>query len=583
MCNHIYITNFQGCPKTIGKHCSYPEIFEQIKSDDDIHPELPLDKNGICIFHSPDIEWKRQNNFKEYFLTLLQMLETCGSENFYDFSEIMFIGNEVRKKPKPEHLALRFAGMTFKKQAYFTGSVFHDAFELEDVHFKGGANFDHTTFNHDLTVKNTIFQGLTFSKSELNRRVLFSGTDFHTYGLFSKTKFTGFKNAGSGYVIKFENARFHFLADFSEAIFTPVGDQSVVSFVNVEFNDMADFKKAKFHNQVSFKDTSFSYKTEFIDTLFDLSDSSIRYGGDVAVDFSRIQLKSGDASLTFRSTDPQKKMFNHDVNMSFKEDPEGVIHFENVNFNNFTPDSRERLITLSRSGKVEIGLGCIKYRFQTEVRTISINQSNSPLILELCQTFTNYFSASNGLNLGFEIVERSKTNVSFFYFTDENISEKEFHDKLTATEQQLWNLLSITPNEEFLALNHTSNEALTTKEQSRLINVFDGVSALIGTFFRVGARIAVGAWKPKDTKALLNAIRFHDQSLNNFASNLHKVLVDKYTGETLLAINLQQNKHLPSVANITYNLTGDNTRIYNESIDNSVNIINSDQNIPSTH
>ncbi|MBD3322387.1 MAG: hypothetical protein GF350_14900 [Chitinivibrionales bacterium] len=573
MCNHVYKSEFRGLPKAIGKYCPYPEIFEQIKPGNGIHRGLPLDKNGICIFHSPDIEWKRQNKFSEYLVTLLHLLD---SDDFYDFSEIIFVGNEVRKKPKPEHLSLRFSGMTFKKQAYFTGSIFQDALELEDVHFKGGANFDQTILNHDLIVKNTIFQGLSFAKSELNRRVLFSGTDFHTYGLFHKTKFTGFKNAGNGYVIKFENARFHFLADFSEAVFTPVGNQSVASFVNVEFKDVADFKKARFHNQVLFKETTFSYITEFIDTQFDLSDSSIRYGGDVAVDFNRIQLRSGKAFLAFRSTDPKNKMFNHDVNMSFEEDLEGVIYLENVNFNNFTPDSRERLITLSRSGKVEIGPGCIKYRFQTEIKSISINQDNSPLILELCQTFTNYFSASNGLSLGFEIVERSKTKVSFFYFTDENISKKEFHERLAATEQHLWNLLSITPNEESLALNYTDNEALSTEEQSRLINVFDGVSALIGTFFRVGARIALGTWKPKDTKALLNAINFHDRNLNDFASNLHKVLVDKYTGKTLLAINFRQNKHLPPIANITYNLTGNNARVYNESVDNSVNIKNSD-------
>jgi len=90
-------------------------------------------------------------------------------------------------------------------------------------------------------------------------------------------------------------------------------------------------------------------------------------------------------------------------------------------------------------GKVEIASGCIKYRFQTEIKTISINRDNQALILELSQTFTNYFTTQNGLNLGFEIVERDNDTISFFYFTDENINEVEFLERLKRTEQNLWN------------------------------------------------------------------------------------------------------------------------------------------------
>jgi hypothetical protein len=113
-------------------------------------------------------------------------------------------------------------------------------------------------------------------------------------------------------------------------------------------------------------------------------------------------------------------MFNHDVQFSFNGDPSGTVRFENVNFSMITRASRDRLTLLAKSGRVEIGPGCIKYRLQTDVRTISVSQSNAPLILELCQTFTNYFTASNGLNLGLEVVERENTQVSFFYFTDED-------------------------------------------------------------------------------------------------------------------------------------------------------------------
>lgn len=244
------------------------------------------------------------------------------------------------------------------------------------------------------------------------------------------------------------------------------------------------------------------------------------------------------------STDPQNKMFNHDVQISFKGDPTGIIRFENVNFNRITAGSQVQLIQLAKAGRVEIGSGCIKYRFQTEIRTISVSQRNAPLIIEICQTFTNYFTVSNGLNLGFEIVERDKTKISFFYFTDEDISEAAFGERLANTEQSLWNLLSISSDDQLLAPGDSTGASLTTDKASAVINAVDGISAMLGTFFRVGTRIAFGAWKEADTKALLGAIRFNDEGAENHAVSLHRVLVEKYTDRTLFGLNRQQNREL---------------------------------------
>ena len=151
---------------------------------------------------------------------------------------------------------------------------------------------------------------------------------------------------------------------------------------------------------------------------------------------------------------------------------------------------------------------------------------------------------SNGLNLGFEIVERDKTKVRFFYFTDEDISQLAFLERLAQTEQNLWALLSLNTNKQLLALEDPAG----TVKESAIINAVDGISALLGTFFRVGTRIALGAWKEADTKALLDAISFNDQGAENRALNLHQILVEKYTGTTLLAFNRQQNELLAPIA-----------------------------------
>jgi uncharacterized protein YjbI with pentapeptide repeats len=545
MCNHAYTADHFKSHRRMGNRCPYPEFYEKAQSTASSVPEavpapaLLIDDWGACIFHSQEIAWKRKNDFKGKFLQLVQLLDADGAGRDYDFAEFVFVGSEIRTKSGSEEHVLHIADTTFRKQAYFTGASFLDSFELEGVDFQDGADFVYATFAHDLRIENARFRGITFNHATLANLAVFTKVQFLNYALFAKARFTGTE---SDYTVKFKDSRFEGITDFSGAIFT-LGDESTVGFLNIQFEDFTDFKGTKFNCQVEFSDVIFAFTTEFIDTSFNMGLSSARYRGS-AIEFNQITVTS-KAVLTFMSTDSQNKMFNHDVQMSFKEDPAGTIRFENVNFNRISTESKDRLTHLAKLGRVEIGSGCIKYRFQTGTRTISVSQGNAPLILELCQTFTNYFTASSGLNLGFEIVERDKTKVSFFYFTDEDISEVAFFERLAQTEESLWNLLSVRPDEKLLALEGPTGATLSTGKESSLINAVDGLSALLGTFFRVGVRIALGVWQKNDTKALLGAIRFNNEGAENRALSLHQVFVDKYTGRTLFRFNRQQNEILP--------------------------------------
>lgn len=550
MCNHSYIIDYEGKPRTMGEHCPCPDIYKKAHSialngaEEGSALKLPIDNHGACIFHSQDIEWKRQNDFKGQFLRLLQLLNAYETHDFYDFAEFRFVGNELRTKPDSNHYALCIKDITIPKHVYFTGAFFVDTFELEGINFESGADFNEAIFANNFKIKNSRISGLSFISAQFKQQVLFSNVDSLSYTLFENAKFTGTQG---DYSAKFEDSRFHGLTDFSSAIFAPLGIKSIV-FSKVQFKNITDFTNTQFHNHIVFKDVSFLDVTEFIDTLFDTTKSSARYGG-AAVEFERI-IVTKDAVLNFKSTDPQNKIFNHDVMMSFKEDPVGIIRFENVNFNHFLPKSRKRLIQLAKTGRIEIGLGCIKYRFQTDVRTISVSEGNTALILELCQTFTNYFIVSNGINLGLEIVERNNTEVRFFYFTDEDISETTFLEKLANAEQQLWNLLSSSPDMHVKAIEESASKTPLIGKENAIINAVDGISALLGTFFRVGTRIALGTWKETDTKALLDAIRFNTEGSENRALCLHQVLLEKYAGETLFAFSQQQNKNLsPMIEN----------------------------------
>ncbi len=342
-------------------------------------------------------------------------------------------------------------------------------------------------------------------------------------------------------MVKFEGSRFAQIADFSGASFV-LGEESSVAFVRSRFEESADFQRARFHCQVVFNEVLFAGATDFVDTSFDSVATAARYRG-TAVEFNQIEITAG-ATLRFESTDPQKKLFDHDVQFSFKETPAGLMRFENVNFKNIISASRERLTELARVGLVEIGSGCIKYRFQTPVTKIDVSEGNSPLIVKICETFTSYFTVSNGFNLGFEVVERNPMRVHFFFFTDEDISEEIFEERLARTAQQMWSLLSNRSGAQFLALEASPTSAPVAGQESAMINAVDCVTSLMAIFFGVGARIACGRWKAADTRALRRAALFHDES-PEISQGLHAVLIERYTGATLAEISSRQHAGLP--------------------------------------
>ena len=526
----------------MGKQCPYPAFYATVAATaegDAAHPALPLDRLGACIFHSMDVEWKRAAGLKERFLELVRLLDAQGVA-YYDFAEFTFVGDAVTMPNGETTNVLRIADFTFAKQSMMYGARFVDAVQLERVDFKGGAEFTGATFGGKLTITDSRINGTGLNDVDLGP-AWFTRVTFDSYALFTRSRFTG--DLGGGYAVKFQDCRFAGLADFSSTSFE-VHPDTAVRFERVRFEEFTDFRSTRFRCQAVFSDIVFANVADFIDTSFELVTTTARYAG-AAVEFNRITVLDTGV-VTFLSSDPAKKLFDHDVFMTFTEDTAGVVRFENVNLAHFTPAARARLMEMARIGTVEIGPGCIKYRLQTEVRTVPAEADNAPLVVELCQTFTSYFRASHGLNLGFEIVARDRAKISFFYFSDEDIPYSVFLERLAETERSLWNLLLVGSDAQFLALA-ARGQTTDARGESVLINAVDGLSALLGTFFRVGARIALGRWQAADTHALLGAIQFNGDGAALRAASLHRTLVDRYTGTTLIELNRGQNALLPSI------------------------------------
>lgn len=284
MCNHKYITDRYGYGPN-GNKCPYTQMYH----------ELPLDRNGVCLFHSNDLNWKRENQFTTKFLQLVQLLDEHSNIAYYDFSEFVFVGKPLKSTKNSEPWVFKFSETVFRKEATFLGALFTDPVELLNVKFKNGANFKGAIFKKGLEMQKCSVGSSTFDEAVFEKNVYFEDTHFSgTYTTFVCSVFN--KSA------KFVNSTFDGMAIFSEAIFNKSKDRdSMTEFADVEF--------------------------------------------------------------------------------SFKKDMKGTIRLKNVNFNNISNVSRKRIIQLSKVGKVEIGPGCIKYRFQTETKTIFIGKDNQFLIL----------------------------------------------------------------------------------------------------------------------------------------------------------------------------------------------------------
>lgn len=532
MCNHRYLLSGEARAE---KHCPFSALYERARGMG--ADALPHDRTGECLFHSRDVEWKRAHDFTRRLCELIDLLNGDGALAVCDFTEVVFVG--VGGQTAKDSL-LHLADVTFSKAVHFTAASFVDPVTMERVTFARGASFDRAAFDGDLHVRGCSIRGLGFCEVQAAGRVWFDDTDFHDYAILSHSVFTASESGG---VVRFQRSRFEGIADFSDARFT-LGPESSAAFWNVRFEDVVCFQNTRFHCHIDFDGAWFGNRAEFIDTKFVSIGSSARYRG-AAVELKQIEVPEG-AVLTFESTDPRDKMFTHDVKITFKTEPAGTIAFENVDFSKINPESRAHLMRLAVPGVVQIGRGCIKYRHQTSVRTIRMTENNASLAVDLCQTFTSYFTQSSGLNLGFEVVERSRNGISFFYFTDEDISEEVFLDRLKEAERNVWGLLSGTA---VSPLTEAAPEERAVSTAAAVVAAVDAMSGLLATCFRVGTRIALGLWKPADTRALLSAIRFNEEGAEDRASSLHGVIVREYTGKALLLINSRQNALLlPMIA-----------------------------------
>jgi len=537
MCTQTYSIRSRGQEK----QCPYVQLYENWRASSSADADegkllldFPIDQNEKCIFHSSDLEWKLKNDFGKRFRNLIHLANQDPQLDEIDLRAFVFVGDgDPLMKSK---YRLEISGLHFNKPVVFDDAKFMEAVRFKNIEFNAKTDFIHVEFLEETSFNEGSVNGVNFEEAIFNKTTRFNDFEFPSYAQFTACQFLD--------GLKIENCNFRQMAFFDQCSFQAVNIfKKGCHFTEVVFGFTADFTLSKFECFLLFEQVEFHNKVDFIDTQFNLEQTHNPL--DSSVDFKDIQVLTSGV-LNFTSTNSQKKLFKHDVNFRYtREQLLGLIRFENVNFQLITKESKKRLLESAKTGQVEIGKGCLKYRLQTDLRKLQVDQSKQGLILEITQTFANYFIAHNGFNLGIEIVDRTEKEIAYFFFSDENISQTKFEARISETERSLWSSLFIKKTEIGPANNQESSGIMTDK----LLKEIDGISALMGTFFRLGARINLNKWSQEDTEKLIKSISFNSPPVL-IAENLHLNVKSTYGVKNLIDLSTQNNQNIKRQINL---------------------------------
>ncbi len=521
MCSHQY--QHKHLLKVIKENkCPYTDFYKNIPLGN-----LPIDKKGKCIFHSTDIEWKQVNNFLQKLLELISLLKE--TEDIYNFAEFVFIGE---KKIKGEN-GLLLENLTFDKKIMFDGAVFIHRFELKNIVFKGMADFTYIDTKAPFSVNLcTFLESCDFSYSTFKEIIRIESSTFKNAMLFI--------DAHCHDTLQMEKITFNHMALFHSTIFEgdyiSPSDEPLILFKNIILNGTIDFTEVQFLSIVEFNDIQINNNVNFLDTVFDAKKPTSHLLSATCL-FENLIIKEKGA-VSFRSTDPKNKMFKNDVDFNFKEEVKGNINFEYVNFTYIYQSARKKLRELEKLGKVNIGKGCFKYLFQSDIKEVNVREGNQSLITEFLETFTNYFSLNDNTSLGIEVVGRTEEIIQFFYFTDEEgITDEEFKEALERIQTTDWINEAITNEmKKYLAEGSTAQDK---REVEKIIDKSFYLSKLKSIGTTIGLKIHYGLGTIKDIESIVDVYPNPTEEQHEYVLNGLNALTINYINNNSIGGDLK--------------------------------------------
>lgn len=506
MCKHRY------------NHFNLGEDNGSCKLQEKLTQAIPIDKNGMCIFHSQEVEWKSENDFNSW-LSLL--IESYGKEQSVDLREVYFIKDSV--KDTIDYLEQLV-------DATIDGASFLDSINCENKEFIGKLNFESCHFPSVVIITDCVF------KDDV---------------IFNELRTLGDSVAP---IISIEGCRFEKFFTYDSPDLKMNFSIKDSHFDSVQFMNLTNDKELGSFDFVNCVTEIFEINDSVLHSWIDFSGSEFNTAEFEGVSFSGQTSFSGikvKKNLKFHGKN-LNYIFDGITNFSIDfEQLQGEIYFENTNLSNVLKRDKDLLMDYEKkdSGKVKIGPGCIKYRIMTPDLTYQIKEDHQHLISEIGTSFATYFTKHNGYNLGVEIRNRTRYSITLFYFTDEDFAQEEFTQLLGITSARIFGLISDTTSQ--VSINEDA--------------LIDFKIDMMRSFSKAAHQIQKGNWSKESSGAffgpLLVGNHFHldVDAANLFLENINFIE----------ALKLMGNEH---GAKIAVYQTGE-TNIFIPKIEaNSVNI-----------
>ena len=488
MCKHRY-RDFESLEED-KQFCSYSSFIE-----------LPVDPDGLCVFHSMDIQWKKEQDFVKWLTKLkMAMIEKKAYIKFKDFHFIARKGKhqidyfELLTETEIEncifHQMISAKNMCISGDLSFTHCTFTSPLHFSDCHFEGTVTFMHTAVSEDTEIPIMIFQKCTFDETFHYVHNPAVNMDFSFRACtFDAVEFVDFSNKNTLGQFEFVECKVQVFDMRNCIIESP-------DFKGTTFYS-ADIENVSFRGETIFNDIKVKSHLNFIGgENHKIFDGVTHF----AIDFSNL---------------------------------EGQIYFENANLSTFLKSHKEALLEFEKreNGKIGIGSGCIKYRILSDDMVYRLKDFHQHLIREIGHSFASFFTQYNGFNLGIEVRNKTKHDITLFYFTDDDIDKALFIQMLGDTSARVFGVVPENIDE-------------TSSRQDALVNF---QIDLIRSLTKISYQIQKQNWGISDSKTFFNAL--------NLNPNIH--LDEKSTHAFLEKIDVNDFLKAVQELNINVNQNGD--------------------------
>ena len=512
MCNHKFNNDKN-------KSCEWDKFFSQMCLKETGIPDdmlnLPHDSTGECIFHSRDLEWKREKKLSEWIKRLFFLFDNYDNENDeIELEDVVFVGDTLLNEQNWIHKMMTdsendlycytLKNMFCKKSLSFVNAKFEDIIILDrcclkkdltlhNCHFSKGITINNLTIGEDLNIWDCHFQKKIIITSDKNRKNT-------TYGKWHIENSTFVGDSIFGQLIitescdivgnKFEPTEYEicFNCRFLAGLNFIANSATNLKFSFCEFNDGSTFDELKLLGTFSMFDPKIKGHLKFI----------------------------GDSN---------NLLFDHNTTIAINLgcfEKNGKITFEFCNLFGLGSIFDDNYDSLVKFNKIEL-INCRRHRIFSDTITIKSDRINHSIIEELTQSFANYYLHSEGTNLGVEFISKKINNLQLYYFTEENITREEFISRLKNIRNKYLDPSRIEKTKEkiYKALPDKSNE-----ENTSFLDEIDEYLSYLGIRTKILALESINLLTEEHLKKLLKVL------LSDNIKQLNVFLMGDYTDKS---------------------------------------------------